>query len=176
MAPPWRTTRWFNLPADRSTLELADLRGRVVVLHAFQMLCPGCVLHGLPRAQRIAAAFSPDDVALVGLHTVFEHHAAMTPVSLAAFLHEYRIHFPAGVDAYREGGPAHDPIPQTMRLYSLRGTPSLVLIDRAGRVRRSGFGAEEDLTLGAAIATLIAEPFDDEHGAAAGTEAAAPAV
>jgi hypothetical protein len=35
-----------------------------------------------------------------------------------------------------------------------------VLIDRAGRLRRSTFGAEEDLVVGAAIATLIAEAGD----------------
>lgn len=154
-APPWSTSRWFNLPAGTPALQPADLRGRVIVLHSFQMLCRGCVFHGLPQAQRIAAAFAPDDVAVVGLHTVFEHHAAMTPVSLEAFLHENRIAFPVGVDA--PGAAARDPIPQTMRRYGWQGTPSLVLIDRGGRLRRSSFGAEEDLVVGAAIATLVAE-------------------
>ena len=117
------------------------------------MLCPGCVQHGLPQAQRIHAVFEPDDVAVVGLHTVFEHHEAMTPVSLRAFLHEYRIAFPVGVDAPgTEGG-----VPQTMQAYGLRGTPSLLLVDRAGRLRRHSFGAEEDMAVGAAIATLVAE-------------------
>jgi thiol-disulfide isomerase/thioredoxin len=156
VAPPWTTTRWFNLPAGRDTLAPQDLRGRVVVLHAFQMLCPGCVHHGLPQAQRIAAAFAPADVVVVGLHTVFEHHAAMTPVSLEAFLFENRIRFPVGVDAPADA--AGDPLPQTMRRYAWQGTPSLVLIDRQGRLRRSSFGAEEDLVVGAAIATLVAEP------------------
>ncbi|MBX3694459.1 MAG: hypothetical protein KF790_04740 [Steroidobacteraceae bacterium] len=32
-APAWRTTRWFNVPAR---LALADLRGRVVCVCAFQ--------------------------------------------------------------------------------------------------------------------------------------------
>jgi hypothetical protein len=45
-----------------------------------------------------------------------------------------------------------------MRAYGLQGTPSLLLIDRLGFLRRHSFGAEEDLTLGAAIATLVAEP------------------
>ncbi len=176
LAPPWSTSRWFNLPGAKSTLQPADLRGRVVVLHTFQMLCRGCVFHGLPQAQRLAAAFDPHDVVVVGLHTVFEHHAAMTPVSLEAFLHENRIGFPVGVDA--AGEDARDPIPQTMRRYSFQGTPSLVLIDRTGRLRRSTFGAEEDLVVGAAVATLVAEGGDedvDEHvdGRAAGTVAAA---
>lgn len=134
-------------------MSLAALRGKVIALHTFQMLCPGCVKHGLPQAQRIHAAFEPADVAVVGLHTVFEHHDAMTPVSLRAFLHEYRIAFPVGVDAPGAAGG----VPQTMHAYGLRGTPSLLLIDRAGRLRRHSFGPEEDMAVGAAIATLVAE-------------------
>ena len=149
-APPWTTREWFN---SDTALQLADLRGKVVVLHAFQMLCPACVQHGLPQAKRIHAAFAPGDVTVIGLHTVFEHHAAMAPVSLQAFVHEYRIGFPVGVDA--PAANPRDPIPVTMRAYGMQGTPSLVLIDRDGNLRHHAFGAEEDLVLGAAIATLI---------------------
>lgn len=152
-APPWTTSRWFN--HDGEPLQPVALRGRVVVLHAFQMLCPACVHHGLPQAQRIQATFATEDVVVVGLHTVFEHHAAMTPVSLEAFLHENRIRFAVGVDA--AGSDATDPIPITMRHYGFRGTPSLVLIDHEGHVRHHAFGAEEDLAVGAAIAALLAE-------------------
>lgn len=141
--------RWFNTTDD---LTLDKLRGEVVVIEAFQMLCPGCVSHGLPQAQRIEAAFG-DEVRVLGLHTVFEHHAAMTPTSLEAFLYEYRIGFPVGVDA-------HDPgvdIPRTMRRYGLRGTPSLIVIDRAGRVALSAFGHADDLLIGGCLARLIDE-------------------
>jgi peroxiredoxin len=151
-APAWVTREWFRTPRP---IALADLRGRVVVLHAFQMLCPGCVQHGLPQAQRLHAAFDAEDVAVIGLHSVFEHHAAMTPLALAAFLHEWRIGFPVGVDAPADG--AHDPIPRTMRAYALQGTPSLLLIDRAGHLRRHSFGAEDDASVAAAVATLVAE-------------------
>lgn len=92
---------------------------------------------------------------MVGLHTVFEHHDAMTPVALRAFMHEYRIGFPVGIDAPAED--AGDPLPRTMRAYGMRGTPTLILIDRHGRLRRHAFGAEEDLAVGAAVATLLAE-------------------
>lgn len=151
-APAWTTSEWFNTDG---ALRLADLRGKVVVLHTFQMLCPACVHHGLPQAQRIRAAFAPQDVAVVGLHTVFEHHAAMTPVSLKAFLQENRIEFPVGVDA--PSADANDPIPLTMRSHGMQGTPTLVLIDRRGKLRRHAFGAEDDLALGAGIATLVVE-------------------
>jgi peroxiredoxin len=131
-------------------ISLAALRGKVIVLHAFQMLCPGCVLHGLPQAQRIHEAFDPEQVAVVGLHTVFEHHESMSPKALATFIHEFRYSFPIGVD---QPGPA-GPLPVTMQAYAMRGTPTLVLIDRDGNVRHHGFGREDDLRIGARIAAL----------------------
>ena len=51
LAPTWSTTEWLNTPEP---LTLERLRGRVVLLHAFQMLCPGCVSRGIPQAQRVA--------------------------------------------------------------------------------------------------------------------------
>lgn len=150
-APELDVAQWFNTEAP---LTLAALSGRVVVLHAFQMLCPGCVSEGLPQARRIAAHFPAAEVAVIGLHTVFEHHEAMPPVSLAAFIHEYRLSFPIGVDRPAERGP----IPHTMAAYGMQGTPSLILIDRAGLIRRHAFGAEGDLVVGAEIARLLAEP------------------
>jgi peroxiredoxin len=150
LAPEIEAERWFNTPEP---LTLAGLRGRVVVLHAFQMLCPGCVQSGLPQAQRIAQTFPQGEVAMIGIHTVFEHHAAMTPVSLAAFIQEFRLTFPIAVDRPSESGP----IPRTMAAYGMRGTPTLVLIDRQGRVRKHMFGVEEDMRVGAEIALLVAE-------------------
>ncbi len=110
LAPELSVSRWFNTKAD---LTLAALRGRVVLLHAFQMLCPGCVSHGTPQAERAHRMFKNTDLTVIGIHTVFEHHAAMTPVSLEAFLHEYRVTYPVGVDTYIEGSP----IPATMQRY-----------------------------------------------------------
>ncbi len=147
-APEWRTTQWFNAPAP---LSLAALRGKVVMAVAFQMLCPGCVSQGLPQALRVREAFRQEDVAVIGLHTVFEHHDAMTPVSLEAFLHEYRVHFPVGVD---EPDPAGS-MPLTMRAYEMRGTPTTLLYDRDNRLRRHAFGHLPDLQLGAELMTLI---------------------
>ena len=147
-APPWTTSEWINSPA----LSLPDLRGRVVVLEAFQMLCPGCVAHALPQARRLQETFRPDDVAVVALHTVFEHHAAMTPVALRAFVHEYRLTFPVGVDAHDDAL-----LPTTFTAYRMRGTPTTVLIDRAGSIRAQHFGAVDDMLLAAQVAALSLE-------------------
>ena len=88
--PELAVTRWFNT-ANSPTL--AGLGGEVVVIEAFQMLCPGCVSHGLPQAKRIQQAFG-DDVIVLGLHCVFEHHEAMNPVSLEAFSTRVSHHVP----------------------------------------------------------------------------------
>lgn len=149
-APELDVARWFN---SATPVTLAALRGKVVVIEAFQMLCPGCVSHGLPQAQRVRRLFAEEQVVVLGLHSVFEHHAAMTETALEAFLHEYRIGFPVAVDTPSPTGP----IPQTMAAYGLRGTPTLLLIDKQGRLRREFFGQVEDLVLGAEIAVLLGE-------------------
>lgn len=161
LAPELVVERWFNSPAP---VTLAGLRGRPVLLHTFQMLCPGCVLHAIPQTQRIATMLRDTDLAVIALHTVFEHHAAMTPVSLEAFIHEYRLTFPIGVDKPGEAGP----LPQTMEIYGFRGTPSTVLIDRQGYVRHHGFGQEDDIALGLRIGMLLAEDAAMPRAAKAG--------
>lgn len=98
------------------------------------------------------------EVQVIGLHTVFEHHHAMTPEALKVFMHEYRITFPVAVDRHEDG--EHTPV--TMRTYGLQGTPSTVLIDKAGRLRWTSFGAVEDLALGAWLGHLMSEPAEVE--------------
>jgi hypothetical protein len=82
-APELSVTQWFN---SRAPLTLERLRGRVILLHAFQMLCPGCVAHATPQAERAHRMFRNTDLQVIGMHTVFEHHAAMSPISLAAYI------------------------------------------------------------------------------------------
>ncbi len=154
LAPAWQVSRWFN----SAPMTLADLRGRVVVAHAFQMLCPGCAMQALPQMQRLQQALGSKRLAVIGLHTVFEHHAQQGPDALEAFLHEYRYTFAVGVDAPTEG----DPLPQTMRAYGMQGTPTLLLIDAQGRLREHHFGVVDDLALGIALGELLAEAERDD--------------
>ena len=46
---------------------------------------------------------------------------------------------------------------RTMQAYALRGTPSLILIDRQGRIRLNHFGIIDDLQLGAIVGQLLTE-------------------
>lgn len=151
LAPSWRISEWLNTPEP---LDLEAQRGHVVVACAFQMLCPGCVSHAIPQLKAAHELFAPLGAVVVGLHTVFEHHEAMTTTALRAFLHEYRVRCPVGVDAPAPDGAT---IPQTMAAYRMQGTPTLLLIDRAGRLRRQHFGHVHDLQLGAEVMQLLLE-------------------
>jgi hypothetical protein len=81
-APALRVSQWFN---SSRAITLDELRGKVVLVHAFQMLCPACVMQAGPQAVRLWQRYQqgrPDsDMAVIGLHTVFEHHEVMTPHS-----------------------------------------------------------------------------------------------
>jgi hypothetical protein len=101
--------------------------------------------------------FANTDLQVVGLHTVFEHHEAMTPISLGAFIHEYQFTFPIGVDTPSEGTP----IPVTMGRYEFQGTPTAVLIGRDGTIRHHAFGQAADMAIGAMIASALGEAAPD---------------
>jgi peroxiredoxin len=154
--PELETSRWFN---SKDAVTLAGLKGKVVVLLAFQMLCPGCVQHALPLARKLAAAFDPEEVAVVGLHTVFEHHDVMTPEALGVFLMEYQWRFPVGVDAPDTTKKGRG-MPKTMDAYRMQGTPTMLLFDRQGRLRRHYLGEVDELRLGAEIMALAIEDRD----------------
>lgn len=149
--PELEVKAWLN---TESALSLEALRGKVVAIFAFQMLCPGCVQKSLPQANRVRAVFKSSDVEVIGLHTVFEHHKANSEETLKAFMHENRITFPVGIDM-----PSDDnsPIPKTMKSYQMQGTPTLILLDRKGYLRKHKFGHEDDLQLGAELMSLVNE-------------------
>ena len=140
-------SKWLN---TTETLSLEKLKGKVIAIHAFQMLCPGCVLHGIPQAQRLFETFHPDFVSVLGLHTVFEHHEGMKEESLKAFVHEFKVRFPVGIDEPSE----NNRIPKTMELYQMQGTPTWLLINKDGELKGHIFGQFDDLKLGAEIARM----------------------
>ena len=158
-APELDTTAWLNTPAP---LKLSELKGRVVVIHAFQMLCPGCVAEGIPQASSIHRLFAEKGVQVIGLHTVFEHHEVMNLNALTAFVGEYRLPFPVAVDTPSTTGA----IPLTMEKYQMRGTPTLIVIDQKGHMRLNHFGRISDMQVGSLIGGLLAEGSQPSGSAA----------
>lgn len=100
---------------------------------------------------------------------MFEHHEAQgSATALEAFLHEYRIKFPVGIDAQENGSPV------TMRTYGMRGTPTTLLYDRAGQLRLHQFGHIEDMALGASIVVAMASEAQLKTHTASTTGACGP--
>ncbi len=151
-------TRWFNSPP----LEMEQLRGKVLLVEFFQMLCPGCVNHSLPQARRVHQMVKGDQLVVLGIHSAFEHHAVTGPDALEVFLHEFGIRFPVAVDRPSETGV----LPATMKRWQLEGTPTTMLVDRQGRVRQKWLGQIDDLALGVWLGTLLAESAEVESAAA----------
>ncbi|MBS7806600.1 TlpA disulfide reductase family protein [Variovorax sp. PCZ-1] len=144
----WSVCQWFNTQASPV---LSDFKGRVVVVSAFQMLCPGCVAHSIPQLKKLHELSQRIPLTVIGLHTVFEHHQAMQPHALEVFIHEYRLAFPIGVDAY----DGKEPLPKTMRDWQMRGTPSTFVFAPNGELRLHEFGALDDMALGVVIGQLL---------------------
>lgn len=97
--------------------------------------------------------FSQEFVEVLGLHTVFEHHEGMQEASLRAFLHEFRISFPVGIDRPSDGRDT----PETMNMYQMRGTPTWIVIDKKGELKIHSFGKIDDFVLGAEVSRLALE-------------------
>lgn len=140
-------SQWFNTDLPVS---LGALKGRVIVVVAFQMLCPGCVAHAIPQLQKMHQLFRQSPVTIVGLHTVFEHHDAMQANALKAFIHEYKLQFPIAIDA-----PGDGRIPITMQALQLKGTPSTLIWNPSGELCVKQFGHIDDLALGVMIGQLM---------------------
>jgi hypothetical protein len=48
-----------------------------------------------------------------------------------------------------------------MQTYQMQGTPTTILIDRAGNLRKQKFGRDDDMLIGAEIMALVSESAVD---------------
>ncbi|WP_251357862.1 redoxin domain-containing protein [Kangiella sp. TOML190] len=152
-APEFWVESWLN---SSKPLTIKAMAGKVMVIYAFQMLCPACVQYSLPQAKRLQDKFAQSDtVQIMGLHSVFEHHAAQNPATLQAFAYENKLSFPIAIDTHQNSNGELDKIPQTMQRYRLQGTPSLLVIDAQSQLQIHHFGHLDDLTLGLELMSII---------------------
>ena len=147
-APELEVQEWLNTKND---ITLEKLKNKIVIIFAFQMLCPACVQHSIPQSKKLFEKFKNEDVVILGLHTVFEHHSVMNNEALKVFVHENNIKFPIAIDMPVK----NDYIPASMKKYNMQGTPSLIIIDKEGYLRMNAFGLVEDLEIGLLIGSLL---------------------
>lgn len=125
-APPLAVAAWLQ----GGPLTLDELRGRPVLLHLFSIQCPGCVARSIPHLNRLHELLA-SSLAIVGINTVFEHPEHQTAPVVAEALDPLGIDYPVALDQGYE----------TARRFKAPGTPTHVIIDPAGRVRRVLFGS-----------------------------------
>jgi len=141
---------WLNVD-ETPTLE--KLKGRVVVLVVFQTNCQSSLEHALPQARRLAEGFDPRQVFVLGLNAQFEHKDAQTRETLEKFVAEQGLVFPVALDRVT----ASSELTATAAAYELKGTPSILIFDRQGRLRRAYQGEATDIRLSAEIMGFVIE-------------------
>jgi len=128
---------------DGAALDLASLRGRVVVLNAWASWCEPCT-EELPLLVDGAKSAVPDQVAFVGLNINDTREAA------AAMVARFGIPYPSLVD---DGARLLARVPGVPP----EAVPSTVIIDRRGRVAARIIGTVKAGMLDDLLAELVAE-------------------
>ena len=110
----------FRLPAlDGTTVDLASLRGRVVVLNFWATWCPPCISE-MPSLDRLHRALGPKGLVVLGV-AVDEDEA-----TLRDFVKRLGVGFPI----------LRDPDAHVAREYRTTGYPETFLVDRTGKIAR----------------------------------------
>jgi thiol-disulfide isomerase/thioredoxin len=150
-APEISAEAWYN----GDPVKLSELRGKVVLLHFFQVNCPACFTESIPKMEFIHRKYGGKDVVVIGVACAFEEWGINTKENLEKFLKEGKVtdHVEsmikkAGLEKMivdskygmsmthavaldkGEKGSASE----TFETYGANGTPFEVLIDRSGRV------------------------------------------
>jgi thiol-disulfide isomerase/thioredoxin len=136
--------RWFNTAGDRP-LDLAGLRGRVVLIDFWTYTCINCI-RTLPYVKAWDARYRKDGLTIVGVHTPefgFEHDAGNVSRAVA----QNAIRYPV----------AQDNDFATWNAWGNQYWPAKYLIDARGRVRYSHFGEGDYRKTEQAIRALLAE-------------------
>jgi cytochrome c biogenesis protein CcdA/thiol-disulfide isomerase/thioredoxin len=143
--------RWFNTPANRP-LDLARLRGRVVLIDFWTYTCINCI-RTLPYLRAWDGRYRDSGLTIVGVHTpefAFEREADNVREAIAA----NRLRYPV----------AQDNEYATWSAWGNQYWPAKYLIDARGRVRYAHFGEGAYEETEAAIRALLAEAGRDRLG------------
>ena len=134
-------TTWFNVAGP---MNLADLRGRFVILDFWTFCCINC-LHILPMLRRIEETF-PEEVVVIGVHTP-KFFAEREADNVAAAIARYDIRHPV----------VHDPNMTIWREYAVRAWPTLVFLDPGGYVIGHASGEPDPDRLLQAVEDLVSQ-------------------
>ncbi|MFF4173734.1 TlpA family protein disulfide reductase [Streptomyces sp. NPDC001744] len=132
---------------DGKRLDVADLKGKVVVLNAWGSWCGPCRAEA-PHFAKVAADLEGKGVAFVGLNTRdFNKQQALT------FEQDYKVPYPSLYDP--DGKLILFGFPKGT--LSLQGIPSTVVLDKEGRIAARALLALDEQKLRSMIDPLLKE-------------------
>jgi thiol-disulfide isomerase/thioredoxin len=161
-APEIKVSEWFQ----GTPTTLSDLKGKPVVLHMFQVNCPGCFVYSIPKIYDLEKKYAAKGVEFIGLAVRFEEYDQNTKENVKAFLEKGSLtkHVKSSIPSsyaekyssgqiklgHRIGWDAGEAerMSETFRAYSNRGivqgTPYEYLIGRDGRIIVSEFDIDKE--------------------------------
>lgn len=150
--------RWFNSPP----LRLAQLKGKVVLLDFWTFACVNCV-RTLPKLQAWHQRYAHQGLVVIGLHTP-EFAFEKDPAELQAAIQRHGLSYPVAQDnEYRN-----------WRNWQVQAWPTLVLLDRDGRVQLRHVGEGDEALIEAEIQQLLARPKSAAQDSASPADPARP--
>jgi uncharacterized protein YgiM (DUF1202 family) len=156
-APELQNRGWLN---TTTPLQLADLRGQVVLLEFWTYDCINCI-HTLPTIQAWHDTYATQGLQVLGVHFpefAYEHDLQ----NVRAAIERHGLTYPVTLD--NRG--------LTWDAYGQRFWPTVHLIDKQGNIRYTAIGEGNYARTEAAIQALLAEPYTAD---ATATPTAAPA-
>jgi thiol-disulfide isomerase/thioredoxin len=137
-APAWRETQSVSGVFPSS---LASLRGHVVLLDFWATWCAPCRV-SIPKLEALQSRYGAQGLSVVGI-------SAEDPSDVSLFTQRMAMHYGVGAD----------PHGATTRAYGVFSLPTLVVIDKSGKVRDVSIGYDPDgAPLEATVKALLAEP------------------
>jgi thiol-disulfide isomerase/thioredoxin len=110
-------------------ISLQKLRGKVVLLDFFQIICPGC--HRVhPHIVQMQEKYGKDDLQVIGIAVAFELQHIQKREDIRDFVKRTEFNYPVGIDK---------DFTKTFRVYKARGTPYAAIIDQFGNLKYLDF-------------------------------------
>jgi thiol-disulfide isomerase/thioredoxin len=146
-APRWQIQKWLQRSAS-----LRQLRGKVVLLEFFQIVCPPCEA-ARPEIEALQRKYRDQGLRVVAIAAAFQQLEDQTPELIEKWAESHSSDIPVGIDGALEAPSGELPeLRATFDRYGADATPYLVAIDRRGRIRGKsvypGFEETENFLVG----------------------------